>query len=114
MSTDTKSEATTPQTAAQINLNQTGQVTTAAFPPTVNITPNRKNTTAKGWSGGTLKGTRDSVLKAISESALTDAQKALLIEEIGLIASEHELLRVDFHRHKHMAGANCTFTVMEL
>jgi hypothetical protein len=66
------------------------------------------------WTGGMMKGTRASLLDGIGKSGLTDAQKALLVEEIGKIPVTFDLLRLDFHRQDYNAGSNTTFTLTEL
>jgi len=66
------------------------------------------------WAGGMMKGTRASLLDGIAKSGLTDAQKALLVEEIGKIPVTFDLLRLDFHRQDYNAGSNTTFTLTEL
>jgi hypothetical protein len=86
----------------------------AQFPPTKNITKLAEKKTAAGWTGGTIKGTRQDVIAAISASALTEAKKAAVVEDIELMDSKHELIRVDFHRHAHQGGWNCTYTITEL
>jgi hypothetical protein len=66
------------------------------------------------WTGGMMKGTRASLLDGIAKSGLTDAQKALLVEEIGKIPATFDLLRLDFHRQDYNAGSNSSFTLTEL
>lgn len=87
----------------------------STFPPTVNITPKPQAKIAEGWACiTTIKGTRESVLSKIAASALSDAKKASLTEDVNEIAAEHELIRVDFHRHAHAGGWNTTHTAMPL
>ncbi len=104
------------QTAEQINSQQTGKVTVAAvaFPPTVNITPKPKEKPADGWNGGILKGVRGSVLKQISESALDEEDKSLLVAKVGKVDARHDLIQVHFHQHPFNEGNNGGWTVMPL
>lgn len=86
----------------------------ADFPPTVNVTPKPEKKPESTWTGSTIKGTRQKVLDAIAGSSLSAAHKAALTEDVNSIDVAHELIRVDFHRHKHGAGWNTGYTVMEL
>ena len=61
-----------------------------------------------------LRGTRNDLLAKIAASGLSDAQKALVSEEIGKVPPQFDLLRLDFHRHSFNSCSNTTFTLTEL
>lgn len=63
---------------------------------------------------GQFRGARRDVIEKVKAARLTDAQKAVLLEEIANMPAEHDLLDVHWHRHPHRAGANGTWTVTEL
>lgn len=109
-----------PQTAAQINASQTGQVTLSPYDPeeiAKNVAPARA-AEALGMEQDqkvSLKLPRAQLIEAVKNArSIPLVWQEVLLAEIAIIPPQHDLIRLDFVRHAHGAGANFTGTVKEI